>query len=292
MRRGNSFLLVPRKLVSGLLVGVASYSAAGYMYDPFKPNPTQWDVDQARRTAQNESQLVSQEMSRRSHWWRSSDWQDSVNREHEHLSRQWQAERDARMLEDRMRDIRMQEERERLRRQHEAENRVQKENQRRWARDDPWHRDNTVRRSHNILNLMQRLDIDCAPMPNQDESVGLREASERAAFTAPCAAENLMPRKGLESKADRSYPHGDEIRAKRLKNELIRQQQQRGMAGLRLQSAQEEAASKAMTRRNRSNMRRPKAGPGSRSDGKASLEERRKAAGMNADGTINHSIGR
>ena len=125
-----------RKLVLVFLAEFASYCAVALLqdpfhsktYDPFNQNPTQWDIDRARRTAQNESQLVSQERSRRLDSGTSREWLDSENREREHQSHQWQAERDARMLEERMRQNEEesrrrwaweQEQRERSRRQQE-----------------------------------------------------------------------------------------------------------------------------------------------------------------------------
>ena len=94
------------KFVVGLLVGVASCGAVGYMqdpfhsksYDPFNQKPTQFDVDQARRTAHDESRLVTRARDDQIRARTTRDWLDSVERERKHQSHQWQAERDARML--------------------------------------------------------------------------------------------------------------------------------------------------------------------------------------------------
>ena len=155
-----------REAVIVLFVAMASRDAVAILqdpfhsktYDPFNRNPSQWDVDQARRTAQNESQLVSQERRRQLDSKTSGEWFDSVHRAQEHQRHQWQAENDARMLEGQMWRNRIQEEnriqaenrrrweleqeqRERSRRQQEEENRAQEENRRRWA----WEREQRER---------------------------------------------------------------------------------------------------------------------------------------------------
>lgn len=277
-----------KKFVVGLLVAVASYGAVGYMqdpfhsksYDPFNQKPTQFDVDQARRTAYDESRLVTGARDDQLRARTTREWLDSVDRERKHQSHQWQAERDARMLEDRMRDNRIQEERERSRRQQEEEN------QRRWAWDDAWHRDNT----------QQRYDVDRAPyyvpMTVRKDSARLREASERAAAKAKRAEENRMAMKESETKADWIYHNGPAIALQRARNRSKYLYQQKELYLLNQQNAKEAADFAAMKAKDRAAAPRPKAGPGSVPSGKASREERRKAAGMNADGTINHNAWR
>ena len=259
-------------------------------YDPFNRNPSQWDVDQARRTAQNESQLVSQERRRQLDSKTSGEWFDSVHRAQEHQSHQWQAENDARMLEDRMWDNRIQEEnrRESLRRAREQAEDMEKRRRdaENVARDDAWHSDNT----------QQRYDVNRAPyvvpMPVRKESAREREARERAAQRAQKSAQAEAERKEKEEKGWWAYTHYDEILAQRARNRAIQAQQELEFQRKRLQLAKEEAELKAMLRREQSGKNRPKAAPGSVSSGKASLEERRKAAGMNPDGTINHNLWR
>lgn len=277
-----------KKFVVGLLVAVASYGAVGYMqdpfhsksYDPFNQKPTQFDVDQARRTAYDESRLVTGARGDQLRARTTRDWLDSVDRERKHQSHQWRAENDARMLEDRMRDNRIQEERERSRRQQEEEN------QRRRVWDDSWHRD----------NAQQRYDVDSAPyyvpMTIRKDSARLREARERAAAKAKRTEERRMAQKEKEEKGWWAYTHYDEILAQRARNRQIKAQQELEFQRNRLQLAKKVAELKAMMRREQSGKNRPKAGHGSVSSGKASLEERRKAAGMNADGTINHNAWR
>ena len=134
-----------KKFAVGLLVGVASYGAVGYMqepihsksYDRFNQKPTQFDVDQARRTAYDESRLVREARDAQLRSRTSREWLNSVDRERKHQSHQWQADNDARMLEDQMRRNRIQEENLRREREQEEKRRRDVENV---ARDDAWRR--------------------------------------------------------------------------------------------------------------------------------------------------------
>ncbi len=269
----------------GLLAVVASYGAVGFAedafhsktYSPFNQNPTQWDVDQARRTAYDESRLVTGARDDQLRARTTREWLDSVDRERKHQSHQWQAENDARMLEDRLRDNRIQEERERSRRQQEEEK------QRRRVWDDSWQRENS----------QQRYDVDRAPyvvpMPVRSESARLREARERAAVKAKRAEERKMAQKEKEEKGEWAYRNWGTIRENILKSREDQRVERLKLQKERMMKKQENDAKAA---RLVATTPRPKAGPGSVSSGKASLEERRKAAGMNADGTINHNAWR
>lgn len=114
----------------------------------------------------------------------------------------------------------------------------------------------------------------------------MREASERAAFKALRAEERRMAQKELEAKGEWAERNWGMIRENILKSwedqrvERLKLQRER-----LLKRAEGDALAKGLAAM-APLAPRPKAGPGSMSDGKASLAERRAAAGMHADGTI------
>lgn len=111
----------------------------------------------------------------------------------------------------------------------------------------------------------------------------MREASERAAFKALRAEERRMAQKESEAKADWIYHNGPAIALQRARNRSTYLQQQKELYLLNQQNAKEAADFAAMKAKDRAAAPRPKAGPGSVSDGKASLAERQAAAGLDPE---------
>ena len=108
----------------------------------------------------------------------------------------------------------------------------------------------------------------------------MREASERAAFKALRAEERRMAQKEKEAKGEWAYRNWGAIKSNILDSREAQREEYLRRAEARMLKKQENDARAA---RLAAMTPRPKAGPGSVSDGKASLVERRMASGLNPE---------
>ena len=176
----------------------ATSSLLAISYDPFNPNPTQWDVDQARQEEQN-ARRAADDMRSLSLRVSGSDWQTVTSKEFEFDRQAKEHSWNAQQLEDRMWENRRKEEQcrqeEEWRRQ--EENRRQEEEwqrqqeQRRqeeeWQRQEEWRRKGQRRRQDEQFQEGQRRreaqEDDGQIVPAQHKVVG---ATEDARFNPPC----------------------------------------------------------------------------------------------------------